>query len=128
MHGHTVGPTDLKLGTEDSLSPVKVYGGSRSGSEAAVEAANAFQPGAKSRHSNSDAGGRAERRSGNKQSQNPAPSMARSEQIARKVMNDHEMKLELASEAVGRPATRAVHATHWEEIKICGAYVRKYKF
>ena len=24
MHGHTVGPTDLKLGTEDPLGPVKV--------------------------------------------------------------------------------------------------------
>ena len=24
MHGHTVGPTDLKLGMEDHLSPVKV--------------------------------------------------------------------------------------------------------
>ena len=35
--------------------------------------------------------------------------MDESEQIARKVMNDREMKLELASEAVGRgyPATRA---------------------
>ena len=38
----------------------------------------------------------------NKQSQNLAPSMDESEQIARKVMNDREMKLELASEAVGR--------------------------
>ena len=39
----------------------------------------------------------------NKQSQNLAPSMDESEQIAQKViMNDREMKLELASEAVGR--------------------------
>ena len=36
----------------------------------------------------------------NKQSQNLAPSMDESEQIAQKVMHDREMKLELASEAV----------------------------
>ena len=35
-----------------------------------------------------------------KQFQNPAPSMDESEQIAGEVMNDWEMKLELASEAV----------------------------
>ena len=38
----------------------------------------------------------------NKQSQNLAPSMDKSEQIARNLMNDREMKLELAFEAVGR--------------------------
>ena len=58
---------------------------------------NVFQP-----DGNLAARGRAERRLGDKQSQNPAPSMDESEQIARKVMNDREMKLELASEAVGR--------------------------
>ena len=67
----------------------------------------------KRRHGNSAAGGRAEHRcrSGEKQSQNLVPSMAESEQIA---WNDREMKLELASEAVGRgrPATRAVRASY----------------
>jgi len=60
---------------------------------------NVFQPGAKRWHGNSAARGRVERRSGDKQSQNPAPSMAESDQIAQQVMNDHEMKLELASKA-----------------------------
>ena len=75
-----------------------------------IQSSRQKETGAKHRHGNSAAGGRAERRSGDKQSQNLAPSMAESEQIAR---NDREMKLELASEAVGRgrPATRAVQAS-----------------
>ena len=72
--------------------------GWRSGSEAA----SVFQPGMKSQHVNLAARARAERPSEDKQYQNPAPSMDESKQLARKVMNDREMKLELASKAVGR--------------------------
>ena len=59
------------------------------GSEAAVKAAYDFQPGVQHWHGNFAARGH-------------APSMDESEQIARKVMNDCEMKLELTSEAVGQ--------------------------
>ena len=36
MNGHTVGPTDPKLGTDDNLDPGKDIGGWRSASEAGV--------------------------------------------------------------------------------------------
>ena len=61
MDGHTVGPTNPKLGTEDHLCPGKVYSGWKSGFEAAVEAVNVFQLGAQRWHGNFAARGRAER-------------------------------------------------------------------